>query len=77
MKVQGIMLGWGKNDKGYKWIDIEGLRLDVGKNGIADSALEALVGQEVVAVVQVQWTRMRDGRSWPRRRVLAVRPLGG
>lgn len=75
MKVQGVMLGWGKNDKGYRWIDIEGLRLDVGKNGIADSALEALVGQEVVAVVQVQWVQTKDGNSWPRRRVLAVRLL--
>lgn len=75
MKVQGVMLGWGKNDKGYRWIDIEGLRLDVGKNGIADSALEALVGQEVVAVVQVQWVQTKDGNSWPRRRVLSVRLL--
>lgn len=75
MKVQGVMLGWGRNDKGYKWLDIEGLRLDAGKDGIADAALEALVGQEVVAVVQVQWTRTKDGNSWPRRRVLTVRPL--
>lgn len=76
MEIRGVLLRWGKNDRGYRWIDVEGLRLDVGKNDIPDSVLNALVGQKVEAYVQVQWVRAQDGRAWPRRRVLAVKPLG-
>lgn len=75
MEIRGILLGWGSNKRGYKWIDIEGLRLDLGKDGIADSVLNALVRQRVEAFVQVQWVRTQDGRSWPRRRVLALKPI--
>lgn len=76
MKVIGYMLGWGRNDQGYRWIDIEGLRLEVGKDGrIGDDVLDSLVGSEVVAVVNVQWRRTRTGALFASRRVLALSKL--
>lgn len=75
MKIQGVLLSWGKSDRGYRWADIEGLRLDIGKDGITDSVLDSLEGREVVAVVQVQWVRSSSGKAWPRRRVLTIWPV--
>lgn len=74
MKIQGVLLGWGKNENGYRWIDLEGLRLDCGKNGVPDSALEALVGREVEVHVVVDFRQKKDGGWFTRRRVLTVLP---
>lgn len=77
MKVIGILLGWGRNERGYRWIDVEGLRLDAGKNGVSDSVLDSLLGQEVVAYVQVDFRRQEGGRWFVRRRLLAIRKAEG
>ncbi|MEM2592572.1 MAG: hypothetical protein QXI60_08315 [Thermofilaceae archaeon] len=75
MRIRGVMLGWRRNEKGYRVVDIEGLLVDAGKNGVADSVLESLVGQEVEAIVQVHWNRSQDGKPFARRRMLAIRPV--
>jgi hypothetical protein len=75
MKIRGVCLGWGKNAKGYMWVDIEGLRLDLGKNGWSEAFLNSIESKEVDVFVQVDWRQSRDGRWFSRRRVLAIRPV--
>lgn len=77
MRIRGILLGYGQNNRGYRWIDVEGLRLDVGKNGIRMEDLESLKGKEVEAFVQVDWRRTASGGWFARRRVLAIRGVDG
>lgn len=76
MKIQGVLLRWGSNDKGYKWADVEGLRLDLGKNSWSEAYLNSLLFKEVEVHVQVDWRRSGDGRWFTRRRVLAIHPVG-
>jgi hypothetical protein len=76
MKIRGVLLKWGKNAKGYRWIDVEGLRLDMGKvNGWSEAFLDSVVSREVEVFVQVDWRQAGNGRWYTRRRVLSIRPV--
>jgi hypothetical protein len=76
MKIRGVLLGWGANDKGYRWIDVEGLRLDIGKDRWSEAFLNSVVAREVEVWVQIDWRKGPGGRWFNRRRVLSIRPVG-
>jgi hypothetical protein len=75
MKIRGVLLRWGTNRKGYRWIDVEGLRLDIGKDGWSEAFLNSVLSREVEVHVQVDWRRTAGGQWFTRRRVLAIRPV--
>jgi len=77
MKVIGVLTRVARNEKGYGFIEIENsLRLDIGKNEERFVELERLVGRDVVVTVNTEW-RSVDGKKFPSRRAIAVRPLDG
>jgi len=78
MKVIGLLNGVFKSERGYVQVEIEGLRLDAGK--VDEERLQrwrALLDQEVVAVVSVQFRQTKDGRAWASRRLVGLYPSNG
>ncbi|MEM2126243.1 MAG: hypothetical protein QXQ53_07605 [Candidatus Methanosuratincola sp.] len=72
-KIEALMLGWSKTEEGYRRVDVEGILLDAGKDGIPDAVLDSLTGQMVVAYYQTEWRPKKGGGWFPRRRLLAIR----
>lgn len=75
VELRGLLLNWGKNENGYRWVDVGGFRLDAGKNGVPDSVIEALVGSMVKVIVETSWVERKDGSRFVRRKLVSVRAL--
>jgi hypothetical protein len=75
MKIRGVLLRWGTNKRGYRWIDVEGLHLDIGKDRWSEAFLDSIVSREVEVLVQIDWRQSPSGGWFARRKVLAIRPV--